>query len=270
VPADVTPLQIPEALARAAKDLPKLYDDPLHYELLAQMTAPADVPFYRALYEEHGGPVLELGCGTGRVALELVKDGAELVGVDLSPAMLDYMGQKAQAEGLEVTIALGDLRKFDLGRTFPLVLVTYNTFNHLLDLDSLTSALASIAKHMDAGSRLVIDTFQPSLSFLGGEPEKSRGILRYLDPYIEKETVIFEENHYDPATQKNHVVWSYEVAGTPGARHEDFWMRLYFPAELDALLTLSGFTIEAKYGDYDRRPFDAKSGKQLYVLRRPG
>jgi hypothetical protein len=62
-------------------------------------------------------------------------------------------------------------------------------------------------------------------------------------------------------------VWSYEVDGQADARTLEMWMRLYFPAELDAILTLSGLTIEAKYGDYDRRPFDAKSGKQLIVLR---
>lgn len=260
-------IEIPEALRAAASELPPLYSDPFHYDLLAQMTAPKDAPFYRALYDEHGGPVLDLGCGTGRVALELAKVGAEVVGVDLAPAMLEMMGQRANAEGLDVTIALGDLRSFDLERTFPLVLLTYNTLNHMLDLGSLTRALATAKRHMDAGSRLVIDTFQPSLSFLGGDPEKRRAILRYLDPYLQKEVRLFEENHYDPATQKNRIVWSYEVDGQADAQVREMWMRLYFPAELDAILTLSGLTIEAKYGDYDRRPFDAKSGKQLFVLR---
>jgi SAM-dependent methyltransferase len=256
-----------EKLAKAATELPAIYSDALHYDVLAQMTAPNDLPFYRALVAEHGGPILELGCGTGRVALALAKDGEDVFGIDLAPAMLELLKQKADLDHIAMTVALGDLRSFTLGRTFPLVLFTYNTINHMLELDSLTRALASARRHMDEGSRLVIDTFQPSLAFLGADPERRRQILRYLDPYTREETRLFEENHYDAATQKNRVTWIYTTEARGEVQTRDMTMRLYFPAELDALLTLSGFTIEAKYGDYDRRPFDKTSSKQLIVAR---
>jgi SAM-dependent methyltransferase len=263
----VVDLEIPDALRDAAAELPPIYADPVRYDVLAQMTAPADLPFYRALVERHGGPVLELGCGTGRVTLELARQGVDVVGVELSPDMLGFAQQKADHEGLDVTLALGDLRRFDLGRTFPLVLLPYNTLNHLLDVDSLRRCFATVQRHMDASSRFVIDTFQPSLAFLGADPERRRPILRYLDPYTQEEVRLLEENHYEPATQKNRIVWSYTIGGREDAHVEELTMRLFFPAELEALLELSGFAVEARYGDYDERPFDSRSPKQLIVCR---
>ncbi len=252
-------------LARAT--LPSIYSDPAQYDLLAQMTAPDDVPFYRSLHEETPGDLLELGCGTGRVLLELARAGATVVGVELSAALLEAAAAKAAAENLGVTLALGDLRSFDLGRTFELVLMPFNVLNHLLDDDSLTRALSTIARHMTPTSRLVIDTFQPSLRFLGDEPERRRKLLRYLDPYLRKEVVLFEENHYEASTQLNRIVWSYTVDGVEDARVETLTMRLFFPRELDAWLERSGFEIERKLGDYDGRAFDSRSAKQLVVCR---
>lgn len=260
-------LEIPEALREAAAALPGIYADPAHYDVLAQMTAPDDVAFYRALAAEHGSPVLELGAGTGRVTLDLATAGADVVGVELSPAMLAAARHKAEEAQLAVTLALGDLRSFDLDAIFSLVLLTYNTVNHLHDLDDLRRCFATVRRHMDADSRFVIDTFQPSLAFLGADPERERPILRYRDPYLEREVVLTEENHYEPATQLNRVVWRYAVDGQRDARVEELTMRLFFPRELDALLELSGFVIEDKYGSYDRRPFDSRSPKQICVCR---
>lgn len=260
------PIEIPAALRDAASALPALYADPSHYDVLAQMTAPDDFPFYRELVVEHGDPVLELGCGTGRVTLPLAREGAEIVGVELSPAMLEVAHQRALAEGLAVTLALGDMRRFELDRTFPLVLLPYNTLNHLLDVDSIRACFASVRRHMDARSRFVIDTFQPSLAFLGSDAVKRRPILRYRDPYTSDEVLLHEENHYDPSRQQNRIVWSYEVEGRE-VRAEELTMRLFFPAELEALLLLSGFAIDARYGDYDRRPFGPTTPKHLCICR---
>ena len=85
---------------RAREVLPRLYSDPVHYDLLAQMTAPDDLPFYRQLVEARGGPVLELGCGTGRVTLPLARLGVEVVGLELSSEMLSFAVQKAGAENV--------------------------------------------------------------------------------------------------------------------------------------------------------------------------
>lgn len=254
--------------ARARELLPALYFDPVQYDLLAQMTAPRDLPMYEALAARHGGPILELGAGTGRITIALARAGHEVVGLELSGPMLAAAHAKASAEGLDVTLALGDLRAFDLGRRFALVLVPFNTLNHLLDDDSLARALDAIARHLADDGRLVVDTFQPSPAFLGDAPERRRPILRYRDPYLDREVVLSEEHHYDPATQLDRIVWSYAVGGVEDARVEELTMRLFFPRELDAWLAHAGYALEAKHGDYDGRPFDARSPKQIVIARR--
>jgi SAM-dependent methyltransferase len=247
--------------------LPEIYSNPDQYDLLARWTAPDDLPFYAALAAESAGPILELGSGTGRVAIDLAGRGHQVIGLELSPALLHRAKRKAAEAGIAVSFAAGDLRRFDLGRSFPLILLPYNTLNHLLDPASIRAAFASVRAHMDARSRFVIDTFQPSPAFLSARPEDRRPILRYVDPARAEEVVLSEENHYDPATQVNRIVWSYEIGGRAEARVEELTMRLYFPSELDALLGREGFVIEAKYGGYDRRPFDSVSSQQLYVCR---
>lgn len=256
-----------ETLRKAARRLPRIYSDPERYDVLARLTAPADLPFYGALAKEQGGPVLELGSGTGRLAIEIARLGYEVTGLELSPSMLEFATRKARRMRADVRFVHGDLRRFNLDRTFPLVLLPYNTLNHLIDLVSLRRAFAAVRRHMGAGSRFVIDTFQPSLALLGANPGARGPILRYADPRTGADVVLFEENLYEPATQLNRIVWSYEIGGRPDARTEEMTMRLFFPAELDALLALEGFATEAKYGDYDRRPFGSTSSKQLFVCR---
>ena len=261
-----------DAILRTLRDaareaLPSIYFDPSHYDLLAQMTSPHDVPFYLERLERYGGPVLEIGCGTGRVALELVRAGAEVVGVDLSESMLEAAHHKAMSQGLAVTLALGDMRSFDLERTFPLVLIPYNAFNHLLTDGDVTSCLATLRRHMSETSRLIIDTLNPSPTFLADDPARRRPILRYLDPYVQKEVVLSEEDHWNPDTGLNRIVWSYAVGGEKDARVDELTMRLFFPEDLDARVEGAGFAIEDKLGDHDGRAFDATSPRQLLICR---
>ncbi|MCC6527927.1 MAG: class I SAM-dependent methyltransferase [Polyangiaceae bacterium] len=255
-------------LARAlAEGLPAVYRDPVRYELLASMTAPFDLAFWRGLAAEHGGPVLELGAGTGRVALALAEAGHDVTGLDRSLALLEWARARARERGLSVTLAAGDLRDFELGRRYRLVIAPYHVFHHLLDRASIQAFFRQARQHLTDDGWLVVDAFQPSLAFLGGAPGERRQVLRYRDPYRDVEVRLFEENHYDPATQVNRIVWSYEVAGEPDPERDELTMRIVFPQELDALFELGGFTIVHKWGNYDRTPFGSSSPKQLVVAR---
>jgi SAM-dependent methyltransferase len=248
--------------------LASIYADAQHYDLLAQMTAPPDLPFYRRLVQEHGGPVLEIGCGTGRVLLELCKRGVEGVGVDRAAPLLARAAAKAAASGLAPRLVEADFRDFDLGRTFPLVLFPYNAFNHLLELEDVDRCLSSLRRHMDGESLLVIDTFNPDPTALCLEPKPARRILRYLDPPSGEEVILYETNAYDAATQVNRITWSYCIGGREGARVDELRMRVFFPRELDALLRGGGFAMVDKLGDYDGKPFGARTPKQLMLCRR--
>ena len=244
-----------------------IYADAEHYDLLAQMTAPADLPFYARLLQDRGGPVLEIGCGTGRVLLTLCRAGAEAVGIDSAAPLLERAAAKAAAAGLTPTIVAADFRDFDLGRTFPLLLFPYNAFNHLLEIEDVQRCLSALRRHMDSDSLLVIDTFNPNPNALCLEPKPARAILRYLDPSSGEEVVLSETNAYDAATQINTISWSYEVGGRPAARVDELAMRIFFPRELDALLRWGGFEVVDKLGDYDGKPFAARTPKQLMLCR---
>lgn len=243
---------------------PRVYEDPLRYELLAQMTAPDDLGLWRALAAEAGGPVLELGCGTGRVTLPLAEAGFEIVGLDRSQPLVEYAAARAAERGVGVTLAVGDMRDFELGARFRLVIAPWNAFHHLLDLASIEAFFAAARRHLDEGGRLVVDAFQPSPAFLGAAPERRR-ILRYRDPYAEREVHLFEENEYDTATQINRVRWWFESDGAEPERDE-LEMRIVFPQELEALVRLGGLRVLDKWGGYDRAPFTSRSPKQIVVL----
>jgi len=257
-----------EPMSTAA--VPPIYQDPVQYELLAQMTAPDDLAFYRSHLEARGGPVLELGVGTGRVAVPLARAGAQVTGLDYSAPLLAYAAQRAESDSTTLELVEGDMREFDLGRTFSSVLLPYNTLNHLVSPEDWTRAFTCIRRHMSPKSLLIIDTLHPSLDFLANKNGKRIKVLEYLDPHQGKRTVLFEQNDYDPVTQVNRITWYYTAGTRVNARVDGVSMRLFFPAELDTLLAQSGFRVVDKLGGYAEQRFCATSPKQVLLCELSG
>src|SRR4029453_6962265 len=117
-----------------------LYDDPILYDRVVR-PGPCEA-FYRDLARQTGGPILELACGTGRLTLPLARDGHEIVGLDVPGAMLRATQAKADAEDVEITFVQGDMRAFDLGRRFPLIILCCNSLAHLTTTKACGSTLA--------------------------------------------------------------------------------------------------------------------------------
>jgi SAM-dependent methyltransferase len=249
--------------------LPALYRDPQRYDLIASLRSPGDLPFYRRQLERFGAPLLELGCGTGRITLPLAAEGVAVCGIDNAAALLEHARAKADAADISLELRQADMRDFDLGRRFRLVLLPYNAINHLIELDDLCAMLRCAERHLEAEGRLVIDTFQPDPSFLANDGGGELPIAEYDDPHHGEHVVMTETNAYDAATQVNWITWHYQVNGEPNARSDRWAMRMFFPRELDALLALNGWVVEAKYGDYTESPFGSRSPKQLTVCRLP-
>jgi 2-polyprenyl-3-methyl-5-hydroxy-6-metoxy-1,4-benzoquinol methylase len=248
-------------------ELSSIYQDAEHFDLLALLTAPPDLPFYLERVAAAGGPVLELGCGTGRLCIPLASQGHQIWGLDLSAPLLERARRKAAELGAAVELRHGDLRSFDLARQFRLVLMPYNVFNHLTDLPSISGCLSSVRRHLGAGSQLIIDTFNPSLRALSSSPTAVKPVIEYVHPKLRVKVVLTEQNAYDEASQINTITWSYKVGEQEAARVDVLRMRIFFPQELDGLLSLNGFEIEQKLGDYDGRPFTSSSPKQLMICR---
>lgn len=246
--------------------LDSLYRDPLHYDLLAQMTAPADLGFYRRLLALRPGRVLELGCGTGRLSLPLSELADEFTGLDRAPAMLDRAIAKARLSGARVRFAQGDFCDFSLPGRYDWILLPYNAFNHVCDATAMAGLFASVARHLAPDGRFVVDTFQPDPAALA-HPVARRKLLTYLDPQLQRRVELFEDSDYDAARRINRVTWRYDLEGLPDWRIDRIEMRIFDAAELDASFERHGFMIEAKNGDYDGSPFGGRSPKQLVVAR---
>jgi 2-polyprenyl-3-methyl-5-hydroxy-6-metoxy-1,4-benzoquinol methylase len=253
------------------REPPWIYRDPRHYDLLAQMTAPADLPYYLKLIEGRRPlSILELGCGTGRLTLPLAKRGALVTGLDLSAPLLEWARLKAKTENIAVSLLQRDMRAFDLGEKFDVIIIPYNAFNHLYDLSSISRMIQSTKSHIKPDGLFIIDTFNPNPSKLSfSEISKEEKIIEYIDPTKKKKIKLFEQTLYNVATQINTVFHRYEFESETEITRDSYEMRIFFPQELDMIMTLNGFKIVHKFGDYERNPFRSSSPLQLIECQLP-
>ncbi len=255
-----------EGKALRPADVDHLYFDGRHYDRLWEFEE--DLPFWIRQAEKHGGPVLELACGTARVALALAKEGFQVTGVDLSDSMLAEAHRKCAEEQLFVEFVQADIRSFNLARRFPLVILPANVLCHLLDLEDLEAFLNCVEHHLHDEGTFIIDVFTPRLDILLRNPDTRFPHTEYPDPDGKGKVRVSESNCYNSASQINHVKLHYDLPDRPDQLVEELAMRMYFPQELDALLGYNGFRIEKKYGDYDHTPFGTCTERQLIVCRK--
>lgn len=243
-----------------------LYGDPRHYD--AKNSAfNEDIPFYNKLLKDFNGSVLELTCGTGRLAIPFAMQGVDISGIDNSVAMLEHAKKKAIEKKVDIDFIMADVRNFHLHKKFDLILFPFNSIAHLLTHKDLTSCFGCVREHLSDTGRFVIDMFKPNLEILQRDPEQWYGQEDYPDP--DGGTVsLTEQFRYDQADQIAEITWRYKLSR--GVRKPDikFKMRIYFPQELDALLNHCGFEIVSKFGNYDMSPFQSDSPKQLIISRR--
>ncbi len=237
----------------------------------------ADVAFFRGLAEETGGPVLELACGTGRVALALAEGGLEVTGLDRSEPMLAVAREKLDAapSGVagRVTLVRGDMAAFDLGRTFGLVVVAFRSFQALLTPELQASCLRAARAHLRPGGRLALDLFDPLLDKCapGATPfDHSTSRAEVWLPNGHRVQVTVTSRDVDPLTQVMRETWRFTETDPGGTvvlvEDEDLRLRWTYRHELHYLLALSGFTVEAEYSDFAGSP--PAYGKELIVVAR--
>lgn len=238
-----------------------------------------DVAFFVEMARESGGPVLEIGCGTGRVLIPTAQAGIEIVGLDNSERMLAICREKLFREPAEVQsrvkLVRGDMRQFDLGRAFHLVTTPFRPFQHLITVDDQLSCLASIHGHLANGGRLILDLFNPDMQRLVDE--------KYLSEQEDEEPFTMPDGRRvirrnriasrDPFRQVQQVELIYYVTH-PDGRDERlvhaFPFRYLFRFEAEHLLARSGFQVEDVYADFDKTPYGSKyPGELIFVARKP-
>lgn len=237
------------------------------YDLMFPGGGPA-VDFYRADADRQGGSVLELGCGTGHKLIPIAADGHSCVGLDFSPDMLAEAQRKADEHGVEVEWMQGDMRSFDLGRTFDFVFITANSLLHLHEAEALVSCFRSVRRHLAPGARFVFDVFNPSVRVLAGADgvRRTRESLAFADPDRGNVTVDVAEI-YDALAQVTRGTWYFSTDSEPDFVVVPLEIRSIFPQELPLLISLGGLRLVERFGDWMRRPFVADSPLQLYVCQ---
>jgi SAM-dependent methyltransferase len=243
------------------------YDLLARYYDLEHGDISVDVPLYLDFARRSGGPILELGCGTGRLLVPLAQAGYEVVGLDRSAAMLARAKARLAAAGLSnrVTLIQADITDFHLDQSFGLALSALNTFMHLTDQADQIAALTCVRRHLRPGGLLILDLPGPSEPFL----IQPGLILSSQFQTAEGHRVLkLTESHYDRAQQMEEITTIYDETDAEGITRRTIVplrLRYVFRYELELLLRLTGLRLEAIYGDYDLRPFDEEAPRLIAV-----
>jgi SAM-dependent methyltransferase len=238
-----------------------------------------DVQFYVEEAGKAGPPILEIGCGTGRILLPIAESGVSIVGLDRAPAMLSLLRQKLAKYSPDtqsrVELIEGDMRNFSLGRRFKLVTIPYRAFLHLLTPKDQRQALLCIREHLADDGHLIFNIFDPSLEIiaahlgpLGSAPKKDS---EFIHPDTGHRVIVWDTRQYDPEQQVLEQYFIFEELGEDGRvlakTYSPLTLRYVYRYEMRYLLELCGYKVEALYGDFRRGPF-CYGGEQIWVARK--
>ena len=250
------------------------YEDPDLYDYEYRRRR-FDVRFYRRLAHHFGSPVLELGCGTGRVALPLIRDGHQVLGIDRSARMLHRALQRRQrlavANRSRLLCVLGDMHRLPLRQRFPLVIAAFNTLQHVYRSEQLIALFGRIREHLADSGCLAFDVLNPDLAWLGRDPRRRWSRTRFTHP-ASGERLIYTTNHsYDPISQVARINIYYDPVDTASGAPKVVRLahRQFFPQELRLLVRAGGLAVAGCYGGFYGEPLEADSESQVLVCCRP-
>lgn len=214
-----------------------------------------DLPLWLALAAESGSPILEIGCGAGRVLRPLAEAGHSVTGLDRSPAMLRLAGTAVAGRLAERTsLVEADVRRFNLDRLFRLILSPCNTLSALDDAE-LAAALERIHAHLYPGGRLAFEVPGPGEELVGADWDEP--LAAFIDTESGNPVQVFASQQAEPGAGRVKVNWRYDVLKPDGAVQS--WelsvpFHLRPPEAYARMLEQAGLQAIALHGDYDRRP----------------
>jgi SAM-dependent methyltransferase len=206
-----------------------------------------------------GGRALELGIGTGRLALPLAALGVEVWGIDASTKMVERL--RAKPGGAALPVVIGDFADVDVSGNFRVVFVAFNTFYALRNQEEQVRCFQNVAQHLEPGGAFVIEAMviDVSLYDLGQR-------VHVYD--VEPDNVWLEASRYNPRTQQVHS--QQIVVRESGVRFYPTEMRIAPPTELDLMSRLAGLRLEQRRGGWESEPFTAHPGSShVSVYRKP-
>lgn len=221
-----------------------------------------DVEFYENLAQAVDGPILELGAGTGRVAIRLAEAGYAVTGIDTSASMLargwQNLAEAAIPEGASCDLLEADMTTFDLGRQFSLVIVAANTLQHLLTTRDQRACFERVRAHLQPGGMFSFSVRSPA-SVDWDDDAQTPLLFEWArtDPGSGDTIMKFVAGHADAARQVKQWTYVYDRIGADGSVRRAVFpaeLRYSSQAELTLLLQECGFRVTHVYGDYDLSP----------------
>jgi SAM-dependent methyltransferase len=223
----------------------------IYDEWVAGLLSPAgEVDFLAELVG--GGRALELGVGTGRIAIPLAERGVEVVGIDASKRMLDLLRTRSD----RVATVTGEMADVAADGEFDLVYVVFNTFFGLLSQGDQVRCFANVARRLKPDGAFVIQAFVP-------DPRRFELGQRVHATVVEPDNVAIEASRHDPVEQT--VVTQKLLLSEDGIRLLPVRIRYAWPPELDLMAQLAGLRLRERYQDFERHPFTAASGAHVSV-----
>jgi SAM-dependent methyltransferase len=200
------------------------------------------------------GPALELGIGSGRVAVPLARHGVRVHGIDNSDAMLERLRSKPDGASIDVTI--GDFADVNLGREYPLVYVVGNTLYCLPDQEAQVRCFAAAARHLRRRGIFVVECFVPDMTWWTHDQA-----VQVLD--ISPDRVVLEATKHDPVAQL--IEGAYVALADGDVRLFPVRLRYTWPSEMDLMAALAGLRLRDRWADWDGTPFTSSSGHHVSV-----
>lgn len=237
-------------------------------------SARANLAFYVEAYTATDGPVVELGVGDGRIAVQAAARGRQVTGVDLSTAMLDRCRRRAEEAGVSdlLTLVQADFRHFHLDKPAVLIALPYHSLGHITAFEEKRAVVEHVFSQLQPGGRFLFDDFLMTPTAVN----HMRGVQLRAKYHSASgaDVRLWVTSIVDEAAQSIRVVtWEDERSGDEwlSDRHYRYltlsWLS---PSQARQLLTDAGFVVDACYGDFERTPFsESTAQEQVWVARRP-
>lgn len=248
------------------------FSDPTYYTSAYRERA-EDVDYYLAMALTFGAPVLEYGCGNGRIAVPIARLGLEVTGVDQSAVMLEDFRRSLRdappSVRRRISLRRGDMRALRLPSRFPLVLCTFNTMLHLYTRSDVERFLGRVHSHLRPQGSFIFDVSLPSPEELARDPNRAYHSPRFRHATTGDVVRYTERFDYDPLRQILSVAMRFE----PQGQRKRAWTtplthRQFYPQELEALLHYNGFRVDDLHGDFAQSPPDETTRTLIFTCRR--
>jgi SAM-dependent methyltransferase len=241
------------------------YTDPILYDLENKQFEP-DGPFYLALAKHFGSPVLEIGCGTGRITIPIAQAGINITGLDVMPPMLELARQKSR--NLPIHWQEADARSYSLPGKFRFIFESGATFQHMLERSDQEAFLTCVRRHLEPEGYFVICAMMPSADMMADEPDEKEwfSFTNNEGQVVRVSGTQYYDRLKQVKTETAYRRWTAED-GKEMVRIAPLMLRLTFPQEMETLLHYNGLNIKERYGDYDFGPLTRESRQMIFVCQ---